>query len=204
MAFIPAPLCSLVELVFLLAQQRIENTLWIRHDAVPNAALLANIGEGVIGWWIANMAPLVSQDCVLDLVQVTYKGDPTGPQAIVTTGLPDAGNVPSGAVPNGSAFVVKFGTDLLGRSFRGRNYVAGLPATSVAGSIYSAPTTNAVLTAYSALAGVLTPLNAEHVVVSFQNNGVPRVSGVATSVSSYTNTNRGTRSQRRRNPGIGS
>lgn len=203
MAFIPAPLCSLVELVFVLAQQRVENTIWVRHDAVPNATLLSNIAEAMIGWWKDNLAEQISQDCTLDLVQVTYKGDPTGPQAIETLGLPDAGNVPTGAVPNGSAFVVKFGTDLIGRSFRGRNYVAGLPATAVAGSIYSAPVTAAVLSAYSALAGVLTPLNAEHVVVSFHNNGVPRVSGVATAVSSYTNTNRGTRSQRRRNPGIG-
>lgn len=204
MAFIPAPLCILCEMVFELGDQRVENTIWARVDTAPSAVFLDNLAGALITWWDTEVRSAISQDCALVLVQCTYKGSATGPQGSSTAGLPMNGSVPTAAAPNGTAFVVKFGTANIGRSYRGRNYVAGLPASSIADSIYSINETNDVLGAYSSLTALLGGLNAEHVVVSFFTGGAARPAGVATPVTSYTATTRGTRSQRRRNPGIGS
>ena len=201
MAFQPAPLCSLIELIFLWNSQRVENTIWVRTDEAPNATLLANLAGATATWWINNMRTVLSQDISLVQVDATYKGVDTGPQATVTAGLPSAGAVPTESTTNGTAFVVKFGTANIGRSFRGRNYVPGIPIASYVDSVLELTTANPITSAYATLNGDLVGLGATHVVVSRKSGGVLRPVAINTPVNGYTATTRASRSQRRRNPG---
>lgn len=203
MAFIPVPLCSLVELLFDWNGQRCEQTLWVATDTAPSAIYLANLAGVVATWWQTDLADSISDSAALVEVVATYKGSQSGPQASVTAGLPDTGNVPTASVPNGTAFVVKFGTANIGRSFRGRNYVVGVPQSAFVDSVMTISAANAILGSYSNLTANLSAIQATHVVVSQFTNGAPRVSGINTPVNSYTATTRASRSQRRRNPGIG-
>lgn len=204
MAFQPVPAGVLVELIFSLNSQRIENTLWVTNGAVPDSSDLEIICGAVAPWWSTNLAPSLSTDLSLVQVDATYKGVATGPQFVYTTGLPDAGNAPTDSVPNGTAFVVKFGTSNIGRSFRGRNYIAGIPAASYVNSVLDNSTANAIRSAYAALPGVLSGIGYQHVVVSRRTGGALRPSGILTPVVSYSFTTQSSRSQRRRNPGVGS
>lgn len=203
MAFQPVPLCSIVELIYTWNSQRVENTLWMKRVAPPSAAELETLGELMITWWTAALRPSLSSDLILVQVDCTYKGVDTGPQAIVTTGLPSAGAAPTESVTNGTAFVVKFGTDFIGRSYRGRNYVPGLPTADYNNSLLAPATVASIMDGYNALTGVLDGTGWEHVVVSRFSGGASRPSGVSTAVTSYTNTTTASRSQRRRNPGVG-
>lgn len=203
MAFIPAPGVALFELVFNLAAQEIENTLWLQSTTVWDSTFLDTVGGALASWWATELAPSLSTDLELVRVVGTAKHVQSGAQAIVTAGLPAAGDAPLPAAANGTAFVVKFGTANIGRSNRGRNYIAGIPADDWVNSLLVTGTANAITAAYNALPAALAGLPATHVVTSFSFNNVPRTTAQSTPVTSYSATTLGSRSQRRRNPGIG-
>jgi len=203
MAPILVPVCALVELIFSLNGSRTENTLWFKRLTTPDASdLLALAGE-VATWWTTNLAPSISNDCALQEVDATWKATGTGPQAIYTTGLPDAGNVPTDSSNNGNAFVVKFGTENIGRSYRGRNYIAGIPAASYTNSVLDTAVGNSIVGAYELLPAAVASAGWTHVVVSTHTGGDPRPTGISTPVTYYIATTLSSRSQRRRNPGVG-
>jgi hypothetical protein len=201
--FIPAPGAALFELVFNLAGQEIENTIWCRSTTAWDAGFLDTVAGSLASWWATELAPVMSDDMVLIRVVGTAKNVQSGAQAIVTAGMPIAGDDPRAAAPNNVAFVVKFGTAFIGRSNRGRNYVTGYPSESWVGSSLVAGAANPTTAAYNALPAVLAGNTAEHVVASFQFNNVPRVTAQLTPVTSYVAVTPASRSQRRRNPGIG-
>jgi len=204
MPFQEVPNCTLVDIVQLIAGQRIENTIWVQQAEPPTAGQLELLTDSIVTWWDTEMAPLLSNQISLVLVQATYKGDVTGPQFINSLTVPITGESLTHAIANGAALVVKFGTSNIGRSFRGRNYIAGAPDNVCVDSVFTVDFVGDVLAAYQALPAALSDVSAAHVVVSRRTAGAERPTGIATLVTSYSNTNRGTRSQRRRNPGVGS
>lgn len=90
------------------------------------------------------------------------------------------------AVPNQVAMTVTFLTGVAGRSFRGRNYVAGLPAGTLADQrTWDTGETGAIQAIYEGFDGALPAADSEHVVLSRQALGNPRETGVATPVIGY-------------------
>jgi len=204
MAFQPVPNAVLVELIGNYNGASVENTIWVQTDGPVTAVALEVIANVVKTWWIDEMREQLSNDFFLSQVVATYKGDAEGPQFIDTAGLPSTGAVPTEALPNGTALVVKFGTANIGRSFRGRNYVAALPSSAVVNSVYTPAVVAQVTAAYEALGSDLAGISLPHVVASRFTGGAARPAGIITPVTSYTVVTPNTRSQRRRNPGIGS
>lgn len=203
MAFQPVPDCSLIELIFNYNAQSVENTFGVRTTGGITAIGLSVITNTVKNWWLDEMREQLSSDIQLVQVVGTYKGDPEGPQFIDATDLPSPGAVPTEGLPNGTALVIKLATENIGRSFRGRNYIPGLPQSAVVNSFYQPGQVVPVVNAYNTLIGQLEVLGFPMVVISRKSNNVLRPFGIITNVTSATNVSMGTRSQRRRNPGIG-
>lgn len=89
-------------------------------------------------------------------------------------------------VANQAALVITFNTDFRGRSFRGRNYIPGLPASKQDSSIFWKATTIAdYQTSYENMNSAVYAIGWQHCVLSRYHLGAPRVLGVRTDVVSY-------------------
>lgn len=86
------------------------------------------------------------------------------------------------SVSNNVACVVSLRTAKTGRSFQGRNYVAGIPEQEVSQNDVSNLITGNLATSMLSLVSLLGTENAELVVASFKSGGVPRTVGIATPV----------------------
>lgn len=204
MAFQPVAATALAELVFDLDGEVTENTLYFRKPNAYTLADLTDLATKLRTWWTTLMQPAISNACALTSIKCTSLNDQTGPQFILTAGLPAAGADPSDAVPNNSAFVVTFRTALIGRSFRGRNYIGGIPETVVDTSRILPATATYFRDAYAGIPGIVT---AAHlwVVVSRTVNGVIQMPTALTNpVISVDVVDTVMDSQRRRLPGRGS
>jgi len=204
MPFQPVAATCLAELVYSLDGQTIENTLYFRKDNAWDESELFTLANELDAWWTAQMAPLLSTDISLIRVVCTALHAETGPQSILSLSPAPAGAVPTNAVPNNSAFCLSFRTALIGRSFRGRNYVPGLPESVVTISRLAAGTATAIIEAYELLNTAASSLNAYHVVVSRTVNGVVQMpTALTNAVNAYVAVDLVMDSQRRRLPGRG-
>ena len=90
------------------------------------------------------------------------------------------------AVPNNVAMSVTLKTALRGRSYRGRNFIGGLPAAALTNPSFWNPTIQAAVDnawIQLGLAGVAAGFT--HSVLSRANNGVRRTVGVAVHIETY-------------------
>jgi len=177
--------------------------LYFSSPGTPNATDLSNIGSALASYWVAEMLPLQSNALTLTQVVVTWLAVENGVQAVFgVTPVAPGGQVSAG-LPGNVSLAVSFRTGLSGRSFRGRNYLAGLTEGQVTGNEISSTAAAAFVDVYEGLLPTLTALSLTHVVVSRFAGGLPRVSGVATPVVSYLTTDLVVDSQRRRLTGRG-
>jgi len=202
MTFQPVEATALIELIQSLDGQIIENTLYFRKATDYDAAALELLAGTMASWWIAEMAPLLSSSISLTGVKATALHDQTGPQFVFNTGLPEPGGVASGSVPNNAAFCVSFRTALIGRAFRGRNYISGIPVNVVTLSSISGGEANALVAAYNEIQDLL-PVGTNWVVVSRTVNGVLQEVGLTNVITSVVIPDLVLDSQRRRLPGRG-
>jgi hypothetical protein len=112
-------------------------------------------------------------------------------------------------MPGNCSPCISFHTGNRGRSFRGRNYLAGIPVNQVATSTFEETWANNVVDAYLQMKSDLGGADFTHVVVSRfsgveliagKKHSIPRVAGIATPVDSYSFTDRTIDSQRKRLP----
>jgi len=209
MPFVPAAKTIEVELRFLYDLQRCENTLYFEMATVPTASDCAEIAEICRSWWKEDMsAHLVA---ALTLVEsfATSLDTSTGPIASVTTDLPWPGAVGLEGMPGGTAAVVSFHTAMRGRSFRGRNYLVGIPEDKVALNTLETAWMNDVLTSYNALrataAGsdfvqVVVSRFSGHTIVGGKKVPTPRATALRTGVESVSFTDSTVDSMRKRLP----
>lgn len=105
---------------------------------------------------------------------------------IATEATPTVGRASGNPVANQAALVVTENTAFRGRSFRGRNYIPGLPASKQDSSIYwKATTITDYNTFYEDMNAAMYAIGWQHCVLSRYTAGAPRVLGVATDVISY-------------------
>jgi hypothetical protein len=106
-------------------------------------------------------------------------------------------------LPNNAALVVTQYTDQRGRSFRGRNYIPGLPQSDLEDPSHVTPTQAADWAAvWADLFSTMTTGGYTPVVTSYSFNKVPRTTAVSTPISSVAANNE-LDSQRRRLAGRG-
>jgi len=201
MAFQPVAATCLAELVFEMDGQTIENTLYFRRANSYTVTDLNAVGDALINWWNTNMKPIISIECSLVRVVVTALHDQAGPQVVRVGALPSAGGVAGDAVPNNCALCVSLRTALIGRSFRGRNYVAGLAESNTNGSYVLTANAEAIRTAYGLIQAAVGGAGNTWVVVSRVVNGVVQLpSALTNAVTSVVLVDEVIDSQRRRLP----
>lgn len=204
MAFIPVPETVEVEVRMQLAGQRIENTLYFSKSGGWDIASATTLGNDVLVWWatlynqeLANDLELievvVSDLDVVDSFQVSLPAPTPHPRGVNT----------SDALPSNVALCISFRTPFRGRSFRGRNYISGLPAGSVVGNVVSTTVADAMQSAYETLPFSTTSAGGTWVVVSRFTDNAPRVTGVATPITAVLVVDRDSDSMRRRLNGRG-
>lgn len=204
MPFVPAPNTALVELVYSLDGQIIENTLYFENSAAPEPADLSDLGDAIAAWWIANMASALTNDLSLNQVVVTDLTTETSPSVLSMAGLPHAGAGSADALPNNVVLCISFRTDHRGKSARGRNFIPGLQENQTHGSYADVGLDAVFIAAYGLLIGpaAISP-SWEWVVCSKFTGGNPRVSALMQPVTAVTVTDMVLDSQRRRLPGRG-
>lgn len=184
MPFVPTVNAIKVSIEGTLAGQLWVLTLQIGKATAVTQADVTNAASGVLGWFGAQMLPALTTATLWTQVVARTMANQTD----LPVTLPATGNgtqaVPS--LPNGTALVTTFRTNMAGRSGRGRNYLMGLANNSGTSVSPAAGTITAVDAAYTALNSFLTPSNLFHAVVSLFSNGAPRVAGLVNAVTSYT------------------
>lgn len=186
MAFIPTPNAVRASLEFLFGGQVVVLTLGWHKATGWDAAGMEDLGDALVDWMDAALKFHMANDVSLESINVLDLEDAAGPSINVSAGLPITGTNANLPAPNNVAAVVSFLTDLRGRSYRGRNYVPGIPEPSWQDSTAITTAAAAALAAaYADLEDVATATGAEHVVVSKFHNNAPRVAGVATPVTAY-------------------
>lgn len=204
MVFVPVPNTALVEVVATLNSQTVENTLWFEGSGAWTGTSLATLCAEVSSWWVAEIIPYLSSQYIMTVVRASDQASQTGPTANDASDAGTAGSITTGeALPNNVTCTVSFRTELRGRAYRGRNYMAGF-RSSMLSATNTLSSTIAVnwIGGYTALSGAVTVNDATHVVVSRYPKTGPRVTGITTPVSVYL-VDQTLDSQRRRLPGRG-
>jgi len=203
MAFIPVPDVAQFNIRGTLDNQRIENTLYFRNVNTWDTEGLEAAAALVADWFEDNILPVVTTDYVLREVYAVDLTTENSGSATHTVAASTQGLDSSPALPNNVAICVSFRTAQRGRSFRGRNYIAGLTEADVTGNTIGASQSSALVTAYGQLFSLFPPGGAFWVVVSRFTAGLPRTVGISTPVTAVLIVDSTVDSQRRRLPGRG-
>jgi hypothetical protein len=187
--------------------QQVENTLWFDMGEAPSEANLLVLNNALAAWWADFYAPLVAADVQLVEIACTSMDTATGPQIILPAPPGTFGLVGQPALPNSVSLAVSFRTATRGRSFRGRNYVVGLTETQVTNNTVTSGVASSWQAAYAELLTFAdTPGNTWVVASRFSGvdagtgQPIPRVTGLATQITSVTVVDQIIDGQRRRLP----
>lgn len=193
MASVPVPGTVEVELVQGLDGEIIENTLYFHKTGGWSVPEMQGLAGDLVSWWDTEMQGAFTTGTALINVIVTDLTGPEGGKIEFTTGLPLAGSGNEESMPNNVAPAITFHTASRGRSFRGRNYISGIPASQCNGNRLLGAYGDFLTAAYNALLAVATANACEWVVVSRysgtaivdgKKKAVPRVTGISTPILS--------------------
>lgn len=204
MPFVPVPAVALAEVRMLLFGQQIENTLYFKFGGSPTTLDMNGLGDDLIDWWDLQYSQPLSTQLTLREIAVTSLVSATAPAVVRTPSSPLAGKDDAPASPGNVALAISFRTVNRGRSFRGRNFIPGIPNDQITGNTVASGVVEAIEGAY---ADLLTRHSISGdgawVVVSRFTAGAPRTTGVATDVTSASVVDPLVDSQRRRLTGRG-
>jgi hypothetical protein len=204
MAFIPVADTVLAELRFDYFGQKIENTLYFRKLGGSSVAQAIGLMNDLLVWWTSLLSNYLSEDISLRELNVTDLSSASGYSVSQAAPTPNpTGQVVASGLPGNVAICVSFRTPNRGRSFRGRNYVAGLAETQVTGNTLDATRVAGILGSYQGIPSSIVSSAWDWVVVSRFSGGAPRAAGVATDVTSVVIVDDFVDSQRRRLTGRG-
>jgi hypothetical protein len=203
MPFVPVPNTAMVELLYTLDSQELENTLYFEGVAPWDATTLQQLALVLITWWVGEYGPLVSSALQFRGVKATSLESETAPGIEQPPATPQSGGDAAEVMPNNVTAAIKFVTALRGRSGRGRNYIAGLTTDDCSGNLFSSTTATSFVNAYNALLDLTYPNDAQWVVVSRISEGEERATGLTSPVLNAAFADLILDSQRRRLPGRG-
>jgi len=210
LAFVPVENTALVEFRMTLDSQKVENTLWVLADEGWPVEALTGLASNLLDWWSGSISPLLSGALGLtEIVCTDMTTDTSGQVTIGGGGI--TGAIGGDPLPNAMAAAIAFHTASRGRSFRGRNYLTGLPAGARLGANGIHPDfASSMVAAYGGLLTAVFPAGQTWVVASrfhgvdpTTHKPIPRSAGVTTPVTSVVFTDLTLDTQRRRGPGRG-
>lgn len=186
MAFVATPDCAKVVLVYNMSGQIYANTLWFKRTSTWGTSEMTTLGDEVRYWWATQMQDMYSNDVTLVDIVIYDMTAVDGPVVHDTTDLPIAGSQESDVLAANAASVISFRTSGRGRSARGRIYVGPLTEAASDDGLHLNSTYRTILIAAAdAIPAIGDSGGWEHVVVSFQLNGVAREEGYAQPVTTY-------------------
>jgi len=203
MAFQPVTNVALTRLEGVVDGQETINTLyWEISGGGINVVNLTSLVSAVGVWFNTVLAPLLSDDWSTSRVVGVDLTTQTGPE--VVAGGTTAGGVSGEANPNNVAATVTFRTAARGRSFRGRNFVPGIPGSVVTLNTLDPTFQTDLVNAYLSLSGPGSFLAGwQWGVVSRFSAGVLRASGLFSPITSVDMVGNVVRSMRSREVGHG-
>lgn len=188
MAFIPANnLVVKAAINYTLFNDPIVNTLWFEKtdEAAWEFGTMEDLSVAIEDWLVANLMPILNQNLIAKSVYITRQASATD-----IFHERDFGGITGGVLgeglPSNVACSVKFSSGVMGRSFRGRNFVGGLSDSDVDGTVMDAAFVTDLVAAYGLLPTTVTAMvAANHIVCSHYTNGAPRATAVTVPVVGY-------------------
>lgn len=203
MAFQPAPNIVGVNVRGEYFGEQVENCLYFQTPATPTLAVVTEIAEQVNGWWVTEVLPFLAPEWVMNVTYARSLETEAAPEYIDATNQGDTSAQTSPGLPGNVCFTVKFLTGLTGRSYRGRNYISGLPENTVTGNAIVGSSANQLRDGYAALLTIQEDFDWVWVVLSRQQDGVILPNALGANVISVSYTDLFVDSQRRRLAGRG-
>lgn len=197
------PLTIQCDIIFLLFGQRVENVVHVEVPGGIDAAVIADTANEVGAWVLDTYLPLLSASVVFLNVEAKNLNIVDGGVAIFNAPPGSVGGIGSPGEPGNVSYTISLRTAQSGRSFRGRKYVPGIPASKRTENTIDATWSGQLVAAFNDLIAVLQALDKFLVVVSRVADGVERAIGVATHVETAQVTDLFIDSQRRRLTGRG-
>lgn len=185
MAFIPTPDAVKCEIKFNKNGALVVNILWFNITVTLNYAALEALTEEIIDWWNDSLKTWTTPTQSLIEVIATDMSIADGIQVANSLTTPLAGTASGDDLPSNVAAVVSFLSEQSGRSYRGRNYIAGQVGTFISGNSLTTGYMAAALTAYAAMNTRMNAIGFDHVICSMYHNNAPRTEGVLTRVTDY-------------------
>lgn len=204
MPFIPVPNTVLAEVRMAIHGQRVENTLYFTHSAGWTTATATTLANNLITWWTVNVKPQVVAE--LELIEVVVSDLNVADSFQVTVPSPTphpVGSASGEGFPNNVSLTISLRTANRGRSFRGRNYLVGIPENVGSLSQVTSAYAAAVQAAWNTIPASTASAGGVWVVASRFHNKLPRVTGVTTPITAVVIVDNFVDSQRRRLPGRG-
>lgn len=182
----------------------VENVLHFLSTSPPySPAQMLTAATELYTLWVANILPSLSNRWALKEVYAVDLTTQSGPTTTYVPPTPDVGGLDSQSVPQNCALCLTLRTAQRGRSYRGRCYIPGLAEASVDASILTSAVgidlrdgLGDVIIGMSAISWIAS-------IVSRQENGTPRTSGLVTPITNVAVRDFVIDSQRRRTPGRG-
>jgi len=207
MAFIPfSGLVAKAAIEMALFGNTMVNTLWFEKldETEWTSETLLTLCVSLAGWWEEEFSGAVSTSVDLSRVTAWKMDNAVSLYGEYTPPAPISGQLSGDCQPSGNCISVKFASSLAGRSYRGRNYVSGIPSGYVGGNAILGSYKTIVLNAYNTMeASVQADLDVNHIIASRYHNKAPRSTGVTVPVTAYAIVNLDLDSQRNRLNGRG-
>lgn len=168
--FVPLPDGVQVEIIGIHLGETVENRLWVKTRFTPlDSSELQPLADGVSGWYLSELLPLLSED--LQHVKVTVSDWTAFPSPFVTQNVTGGfGGAAGGSLSANVAVRVAFkGTS--DQDFRNNShFLPAIPRSAVVGNYYTSTFRTAVRNAYIDLTdlirGILPTNNLEWVITS--------------------------------------
>jgi hypothetical protein len=185
MAFVPTPNTVRVIFQFAYGESIVEVTIAITKATAWTGADFDDLMPELQTWWDTELKPYMTGAIALTNIKATDISSETGTVRELPIVPPIAGTGDAATLPANAAYVTTFNTPLRGRSYRGRAYLPGIPQNKRVGAQDVDPTWAAnVIAAFSYINSYL-EVGWFHAVVSLFHDLFPRVTGVATPITSY-------------------
>jgi hypothetical protein len=199
MAFIPIPNTAGVRVITGAEGKTFSNNFYYLGDNPWDATSLGALTNTLEGIY-SSLYPVTASNAYRVVeIQARDMSTQFGPNVVDIPVPPILGTVGGDYLPFNAAVVITLRTGLAGRSFRGRLYHIGLAESNITGNVINTVYQTSLGNLYASL---ITPGGANNptmVVASRYSNGLPRVTGLTTPVSSL-QINTRVDTQRRRLP----
>lgn len=186
MAFIPVPNVAEVAVHYLYNGEEAVNVFHVEFPAPPTSGDLNAACQAIRDWWANSLQANVTNLVSMEFMTARDLTVSNGVSIIYNDGLPISGGAVVPSLPSNVTLAVKWGTGLAGRSFRGRTYHVGLGESQVNQNTIDSGTLTNYRNGYTDLITDITVSGGVLVVVSRYSNNAPRVTGIATPITTAT------------------